>query len=146
MPVHQLGQMRDVPRDRQFLVRLPQSLLSALEDHVVNRIHEGKLPAGATMDSECHAVIAIALRAHLDHWPDLNPVSEHVDQAAAYVRVEPCGCITAVIADDPTNGEHVAESLAEWLRQGCHINRLPADEAAASIVRCNHRQASAESA
>jgi hypothetical protein len=80
--VSQLGRMSGTVRDlahvvppayRERRVMLPVPLITALEEHIVNRTHEGELPPGVTLDGEFDAHIALAIRSMIDHWPDLGP-------------------------------------------------------------------------
>ena len=81
MGVHRLGHMddtvrsmaRDVPRYRSFLVRLPERFLVAVDGHIVNRRYEGRPPIGLNMAGERDALIELALRFYIDHWPDVGP-------------------------------------------------------------------------
>jgi hypothetical protein len=82
MTVHRLGQMSETVRDlarsvppayREVRVMLPVPMITALEEHIVNRVHEGELPPGLTLEGEFEAHLALAIRSMIDHWPDLGP-------------------------------------------------------------------------
>jgi hypothetical protein len=78
---HRLGHMEDTVRDmvrraptyRSFLVRLPERFLTAVDQHIVNRVHDGRPPIGLNMAAERDALIELALRFYIDHWPDVGP-------------------------------------------------------------------------
>ncbi len=43
-----------------------------------------------------------------------------------YIGIAPCGCVFAVVTDEAD--EHTAASVAEWIADGAHVERLTADE------------------
>lgn len=61
------------PAYRAVTVHLPEALVDSLDEHIVNRVHEGQLPDGARLELERDGVIALAIRSLIDHWPDLGP-------------------------------------------------------------------------
>lgn len=70
--------LRDAAERRQqiyraFIARLPERFLAIVDEHIVNRVHEGRLPVGADMAAERDALIELALRFYIDHWPDVGP-------------------------------------------------------------------------
>ena len=51
------------------------------------------------------------------------------DDRMAYVGRQECGCIIAATVDNPAHKNHVANDLAEWVRDGLTIERLTLEEA-----------------
>lgn len=63
----------------------------------------------------------------------------------AYIRVEWCGCVTAVISDDPRFSREIARNLNEWLRDEdtIKIEHVSAEEARERLVGewpCGHER------
>lgn len=85
--VHRLGHMSETasaPEYQPMVVHLPVTLTEALDRHIVNRVHEDdEPPAPEAMASERDAIIALALRAHIDHWPDLAPPGTYAGRGGA---------------------------------------------------------------
>lgn len=68
-PVHPLGSMGDAtsPEYRQLTVWLPSGLVDALDEHLRTELD---MAVDATHRD---ALIALALRYLLEHWPDIGP-------------------------------------------------------------------------
>lgn len=62
----------------------------------------------------------------------------------AYIRIEWCGCATAVISDDPRFAREIARDLSEWSRDsGCTIEHVSAGDARERMVGewpCEHER------
>jgi hypothetical protein len=57
----------------------------------------------------------------------------------AYIGVEPCRCCTAAVVDDPKHKKDVAEDVANFIRLGLTIERVPVEEARRRLAgRCPH--------
>ena len=56
------------------------------------------------------------------------------------IGTKPCGCVVAFVADDPAYAKDTAECVAEFIRDGYTISRVPVDEVRAKICRCKCTQ------
>jgi hypothetical protein len=81
-PVHRLGHMRDDAAARAgtepyspIVIHLPDTLIRALDEHIVNRVNEDKAAHELDMSVHRDAELALALRYWIDHWPDVGPYS-----------------------------------------------------------------------
>jgi hypothetical protein len=73
VPVHRLGHMGAEQPTRTLTVHLDARLVTALDEHIVNREHDGELAAGTPLDHERNAIVSLALRYYIDHWPEVGP-------------------------------------------------------------------------
>lgn len=56
----------------------------------------------------------------------------------AYVaRKQPCGCLVGLAADVPGFEKDTAQSVSQWIRKGCAVNRLPHNEVT-QILKSEH--------
>lgn len=53
----------------------------------------------------------------------LKAPSEYV-----FIMRQPCGCVTAILADQPTNKNYVAMQLASYIVDGYTIERVKSDD------------------
>lgn len=72
-PVHQVGHMGHDRPTRAITIHLDAGLADALDQHIVNREHDGELAAGTPLDHERNAILSLALRYYIDHWPEAPP-------------------------------------------------------------------------
>lgn len=57
----------------------------------------------------------------------------------AYAGRDTCGCVVAVTVDEPKRREHVAATVAEWIRDGLAIERVTIEEARQLFTICEHK-------
>lgn len=62
----------------------------------------------------------------------------------AYTGRDTCGCVVAVTVDEPKHRDHVAQMVAEWIRDGLIIERVTIEEARMSFTLCDHTAATDE--
>lgn len=53
-----------------------------------------------------------------------------------YLGLKSCGCGVAACVDDPTNVEDLAEAIAEFMREGLIIERVPMDDFPSRFKGC----------
>jgi hypothetical protein len=85
-PVHQVGHMGQERPTRAITLHLDARLADALDEHIVNREHDGELAAGTPLDHERNAIVSLALRYYIDHWPDVGPYAPQTADATGASR------------------------------------------------------------
>lgn len=57
-------------------------------------------------------------------------------ESYAYVAIRECGCICGAAVDNPEHRAHWADDVAEWLRAGFRIERIPCEAARTGRWKC----------
>ena len=58
-------------------------------------------------------------------------MSEH-----AYVGVKKCGCAVAAVVDNPDHAKDVAKEVADFIKSGLTIERVPVEVVRARLSQC----------
>lgn len=64
-----------------------------------------------------------------------------MSERMAYICVEPCGCVSAATVDDAAYAHDNAKVVAEWMRDGATVERIPVEEARGRLTLnypCEH--------
>ena len=57
----------------------------------------------------------------------------------AYMGREQCGCVTCVTVDNPEHKSYVAKDIADWVRLGLSVERVPIETARQALTfDCPH--------
>lgn len=65
------------------------------------------------------------------------------EERFAYTGTKPCGCIVAIIVDDPRWKKDTAKALSGYIKSGLTITRVSMNGPAPSIVDCKCPKAGA---
>lgn len=55
-----------------------------------------------------------------------------------YIGAKKCGCVVAATVDNEANAAFVADDVAEFIRSGYTVSRVPIDEARTRLTGCKH--------
>lgn len=53
-----------------------------------------------------------------------------------YFGIKKCGCVVAVVVDDPLYTAHTAERVADYIARGLSVDRLSLDDHLSRLNRC----------
>ncbi len=53
-----------------------------------------------------------------------------------YVGIKACGCMVAVVYDDPEHKDHTADAVARFVVDGYRVERLPIETSRSKLGRC----------
>lgn len=56
----------------------------------------------------------------------------------AYIGRKACGCCVAAAVDKPEHRKDTAKHVAQWVRSGLTIERVPVDDARKALKKCEH--------
>lgn len=60
----------------------------------------------------------------------------------AYIgRLPECGCVVAIVVDAPEIKKDVARHLADFVKRGYEVERVPLAEGAQMVGPCKHKDA-----
>jgi len=66
------------------------------------------------------------------------------DETPCYIgRIPACGCVVAVVVDEPEHAKSTAKDVAGFIRDGLAVERMTVDEARAALKFCDHQLAAA---
>ena len=57
-----------------------------------------------------------------------------------YVGRLPCGCLAAIVYDNGKHPKEVAESVAEFIRNGYAVERANTDDVRSQLGPCKHKR------
>ncbi|MCK9568589.1 hypothetical protein M0R72_06580 [Candidatus Pacearchaeota archaeon] len=60
-------------------------------------------------------------------------MTEHM----AYIAVKSCGCVVGAVVDIPECRKETAKDVAEWIRNGLTIERVPSAEVKTLLKACH---------
>jgi hypothetical protein len=64
----------------------------------------------------------------------------------AYVGTTACGCVVAGCVDVPGRERDTARTVAEYVRDGCTVERVPIGDARTRLQECHHEPSNAQAA